>query len=35
MAQGIAAYVPIDSQAVIDEEMIKKEIIIKDSSKQM
>ena len=30
MAQGIAAYVPIDSQAVIDEEMIKKEIIINE-----
>ena len=31
MAQGIAAYVPIDSQAVIDEEMIKKEIIINEN----
>jgi type III restriction enzyme len=31
MALGIAAYVPIDSQAVIDEEMIKKEIIINEN----
>ena len=30
LAKGIAAYVPIDSQAVIDEEMIKKEIIINE-----
>jgi type III restriction enzyme len=31
VAKGLASYVPIDSQAVIDEEMIKKEIIINEN----
>jgi type III restriction enzyme len=31
MTKGIAAYVSIDSQVVIDEEMIKKEIIINEN----
>jgi type III restriction enzyme len=31
LSKGIAAYVPIDSQAVIDEEMIKKEILINEN----
>ena len=31
LAKNIAAYVPIDSQAVIDEEMIKKEVIINEN----
>ena len=31
LAKGFAMYVPIDSQAVIDEEMIKKEIIINEN----
>lgn len=31
VAKGIAAFVPIDSQSVIDEEMIKKEIIINEN----